>query len=881
MIIRPSSAPHRAPSSARARGLAVALVAACLLPAPALAQSEDGTATSTVPLRLVKPPKLVELVPADVPPGTEFPSPQVVVTLRIEVGADGMVGEVAVVEGVGEPFDSAARAAAEAFVFEPGVLNDGRTVPVTVTFRLTIEQPPPPPPPPEAPPPLVYEGTLLERGTRRPIPDVLVEARLDDGSTLTSTLTDARGVFRLSVEATRFELFADPITHEPLRAPVAGEAGESIKETIYLQARGSPYEVVVRGRAVRREVVERTISKKEVLRSAGTTGDAIKAVVNLPGVARAAFDGGAIVLRGAAPGDSGTFLEQQEIPQIYHFGGLRSTFNSAFLEELSFIPGNFGPEYGRFVGGVIDVRVRDPAEDTFRAAADINLYDASIVLEGPVSDEVSIGGAFRRSYIDAILPAVIPEDASVGFNTAPRFYDYQVLATWRPSKEHKLRAIWYGSLDRLELLFDDPQTDPAVRGTLSTRVMFHNLLLSSTWEISKKLRQTISVQGGLQEISFAIGPEFKFDLSTQQLSMRGTWDLKASDWLGLRAGIDARQTFAQLSLNAPQPPKEGERPPPLSTVDTFDLDIVANNFDPGLFLEARFTPLDKALLVVPSLRTDYYQQIGRFTVDPRLLVEYRPLDDTSLRGGVGVYQQQPQPDESADAQGIGNPNLLPERSVQASLGVQQRLVDVLSLELTGFYKWLDNLVVRNPAFFSDPTQVPYDNEGVGRIFGLELLLRARIEPDFFGWVAYTFQRSYRTDRPGQDERLFDFDQPHILTMVGSYELGAGWSVGARFRLVSGNPSTPVTGSLYDVATDVFVPLYGPVNSERLGTFHQLDIRVDKVWTFETWKLNFYVDVQNVYNRQNPEGQQFNFDFSRQQTIGGLPILPILGIKGEY
>ena len=90
----------------------------------------------------------------------------------------------------------------------------------------------------------------------------------------------------------------------------------------------------------------------------GTQGDTIKVIQNLPGVARAPFGGAPVVLRGAAPGDSRTFLEGQEIPSIYHFGGLRSTINSAFLEAVDFIPGNFGPEYGRATGGVVDVRLR-------------------------------------------------------------------------------------------------------------------------------------------------------------------------------------------------------------------------------------------------------------------------------------------------------------------------------------------------------------------------------------------------------------------------------------------------------------------------------------------------------------------------------------------
>ena len=97
----------------------------------------------------------------------------------------------------------------------------------------------------------------------------------------------------------------------------------------------------------------------------------------------------------------------------------------------------------------------------------------------------------------------------------------------------------------------------------------------------------------------------------------------------------------------------------------------------------------------------------------------------------------------------------------------------------------------------------------------------------------------------------------------------------------GNPITPVAGSIYDALNDIFVPIYGKTNSDRLATFHQLDLRVDKLWTFETWRLGVYLDVQNVYLHENPEGYSYSYDYTNRQPISGIPILPILGVKGEW
>jgi hypothetical protein len=150
-----------------------------------------------------------------------------------------------------------------------------------------------------------------------------------------------------------------------------------------------------------------------------------------------------------------------------------------------------------------------------------------------------------------------------------------------------------------------------------------------------------------------------------------------------------------------------------------------------------------------------------------------------------------------------------------------------------------------------------------------------------GWVSYTFQRSFRTDAPGEEERLFDFDQPNILTLIASWKIGWGWALGVRFRYVSGNPWTPLEYAVYDSDADVYVPVYGATNSARLDPFMQLDVRIDKEWTYDTWKLTLYIDVQNATNRGNQEGWTYDFDYSESSPLTGLPIAPILGLKGEW
>ena len=225
--------------------------------------------------------------------------------------------------------------------------------------------------------------------------------------------------------------------------------------------------------------------------------------------------------------------------------------------------------------------------------------------------------------------------------------------------------------------------------------------------------------------------------------------------------------------------------------------------------------------------------------------------------------------------GLGNPELEPYHALHTSLGVERGFGEALSLGIEGFYKWLYHRVVATaggrPPYFV--------NDGTGRVVGVEL--SARVTPDrrSLGYLAYTLSRSQRRDR-NEAWRLADIDQTHVLSLVASRDLGAGWSVGGRFRLVSGNPTTPVVAAVYDPRRDQYRPVYGALGSARADTFHQLDLRLEKTWHWRPVSLSAYLEVLNAYNRANAQGYRYSFDYQEREAVSGLPIFPNLGLRGE-
>ena len=129
--------------------------------------------------------------------------------------------------------------------------------------------------------------------------------------------------------------------------------------------------------------------------------------------------------------------------------------------------------------------------------------------------------------------------------------------------------------------------------------------------------------------------------------------------------------------------------------------------------------------------------------------------------------------------------------------------------------------------------------------------------------------------------LSEFDETHILTVLGSYRLGRGWEFGARYRLTSGYMYTPSSYGFYDenIGTYLAQQAY-PQFGSRLPLFQSLDLRVDKTWKFGWGQIGAYLDVLNVFNNGNVDGISYNYNSTRTSFVPDLPFLPSLGIRVE-
>ncbi|MDB4986311.1 MAG: TonB family protein / TonB-dependent receptor [Myxococcaceae bacterium] len=861
-------------------------------PTPGSPASADGSPVSAPPFdpNAVTPPKLLAFVDAGYPEQARAMQRDAAVLLVITIGADGFVEEAKLAgEPVGDGFDELAVSAARRFVFEPAS-KGGVPMRSRVQYNYEFKYQPAPAvltkPAAHAPLEARVRVTVHSGENDKPLAGVEVLLTNDENPTFAERLiTDEQGVVSahgLLPGRYGFALSRKDLTPERnVEELPEGETTELIYRLLPAMEAGDEYGAVAVLKAPAREVTRRTIERDVLTRVAGTRGDALRAIELLPGVGRPPFTAGQILIRGAGPSDSQVFLDGVPVPLLYHFGGLTSFINSRALDRIDFYPGNFSVRFGRATGGIVDVGVRDPTADKIHGVLDINVpLDSSLLLEGPITDKASFMVAGRRSYFGSIASAAIPAGA-LGAFPAPVYSDFQAFVTYRPTDRDKLRMGFYGDSDRLKILFAKNNDDPTIK-SLQFGTSFQRAQLGWKRQYSTKLEHDIQLALGRESTVVNVPPSFDLSIKTQTAYLRAEWRYRMSESAQLIVGTDSTMQLYSASYDGPTPSagddsSNGGAPDSMPAAGFHKKNLT---YSPSAFIELALMPF-KQLRIVPGLRLDYFQLTGRYSFDPRVAAIYSLSDSTRLKAGVGVFSQPPQPPYSLP--GIGNPALLWTKAIHYSVGVEHSFNDDYSLNLEGFYKNLyDNVVGTDFAAaaakgITNPP--PFDNNGIGRIYGLEVLGRKQAKGRWFGFVSYTLMRSERKDHH-QAWRVYNYDQTHILSLACGVKIGRGWEGGATFRVVTGNPYTPIAGASLDQDTGGYNSTDGKPNSARNPTFNRLDLRVEKTWRFDAWRLALYLDVQNSYNAVNREAVQYSYNYRQTATVRGLPIIPVLGLRGE-
>jgi outer membrane receptor protein involved in Fe transport len=618
----------------------------------------------------------------------------------------------------------------------------------------------------------------------------------------------------------------------------------------------------------------RTLSPEEIRRSPGSAEDIFRVMQSMPGVATAGGKSAQLIVRGGSPDENLTLLDNIEIYNPIHFArsgesmGIISIVNPALLEKVDFLTGGFPAKYGDKMSSVFDMTLQDGNKELYNTDVNANIAGFGVMVDGPVSENGSMIFSARRGFFD-ILTAIMDRPA------APRYYDAVGKITYDLDAKNRVSLVGFYYIDQIDregttkesagmskydyLARDDYGSALGVNWrSLFAADAYALTTVSFTgngWTTRQGTLTNRSLRGEdileneymvKSEVTYQIHPKLDLKFGGQLKFI----DSKNESWLPAdtsRTGIIT--PAATISF----------------TPNTTSKSALFAQMNYHLFLP---------LTISAGVRYERFELTNETNLSPRLAVSYHLFENTTLNAAYGRFVQSPASYQiSPDP---GNLNLKSSSAIHYVAGIDHRLSDDTKATIEVYYKDLSDLVV-DP----DSTNLLL-NTGSGYAKGIEVSVQKKFTDGFVGSGSYSYSISKRKDIAAQSLYDFEYDRPHIINLISGMELGEGWQIGAKFQFASGNPYTPVLATVTKNGT--FYLVDGPINSARYPDYHKLDIRVDKQFFVGSWSLTAYLDLWNVYNRENIITYSFKADEAGNIVMNpryDFGITPILGITAKF
>jgi len=199
------------------------------------------------------------------------------------------------------------------------------------------------------------------------------------------------------------------------------------------------------------------------------------------------------------------------------------------------------------------------------------------------------------------------------------------------------------------------------------------------------------------------------------------------------------------------------------------------------------------------------------------------------------------------------------------IGFQHYLNPAASISLEGFYKRysdypvsvLDEVSLANKgADFEVLGNEDVETVGKGRSYGLEFQYQQKLLNNFYSIFSYTY---FFSEFTGFDSTVYIpsvWDSRHLVSFVGGYKLKNNWEISSRYRFAGKTPYVPTNLEATLVSYPEIILDYTRLGEEKLETFSQLDIRVDKKWNYNQFSLNVFFEIQNVLGQSIPRPNEY-------------------------
>lgn len=758
----------------------------------------------------------------------------------------------------------------------------------------------------------VVIGTVKDRNTQEPLYGVSVFA-----DTSSFAITDPEGNFMLQLPTGTWNLSARSEGYVlEIKYNIIVSSGNAQTVNFELTAVGEQLnEVVVKfdysKNAATTDLVTplsvQKLTSEEIKSNPGGNYDVSRVVQSLPGVggATGSAERNDIVVRGGAPNENVYYLDGIEIPVFNHFqtqgssGGAQGLVNVSFIEDIKFSSSAFDAKYDNALASTFVIRQRQGNMQKLSGNLRTGLTETAVTFEGPIGKKTNFLTSSRFSYLDLLFTAI---DLPI----RPRYSDFQYRVESQLSPKLTLTAIGIGAIDKFK--FGETRNSSPENEYFRRSLPFINQWNYTTGFALKRLinkgfiNLAISrnmFNNELDRFTDARNDDehyrnLKLRSQETENKLRFDYNKYVNGW---KYAFGFSGQYVRYSVDSYTKLKDAVTDSSgnvLQPAISFSFDSAIEFFKYGAFARVSRAFFNQRMTVSAGIRTDMnsFTDTGNNplkTVSPRVSVAYSLTDRLDLTASVGRYYKIPTYTvlgyrDSADA--LVNRSLDYICSDHYVVGLQFLQNTSLRFTVEGFFKRYTNYPVslandislaNQGAEFGAVGNEAVQSSGTGKTYGFEVFAQQKLTGKVFYFVSYTYVRSLFA---GVDGKLLPsaWDNRHLLSGTLGYKFGKDWQLGLKYRLAGGLPYTP-----YDpVASQLSYALsgngtldYPALNTRRLKTFNQLDVRLDKKVNLKKISFNMFLDVQNLLAFKSQGVPYYTFkrtaDNTGFETTDGLPL----------
>ncbi|MEM6297807.1 MAG: TonB-dependent receptor plug domain-containing protein, partial [Bacteroidota bacterium] len=658
------------------------------------------------------------------------------------------------------------------------------------------------------------------------------------------------------------------------------------------------------------------LSREEIATYPGGNNDIARVVQSLPGVSGSV--GGFrndVIIRGGAPSENVYYLDGIEIPNINHFatqgsaGGPVGLLNVSFFEGVTLTTSAFGAQYDNALSGVLQFDQREGNAKGYNTNLRVSSSETALTVEGPMfkkkeneRGKTTFIGSVRRSYLQLLFQAI-------GLPFLPDYWDYQYKVNHKMDNRNEFNFIGLGSIDNFSINADD-DLDAEQQATLEQVPVIQQQTTTHgvSWLHRLKdgkgfMRTALSTNYFENNFERYEDNENKEGLFFRNQSVE--WETKlryeltrfAGEWT-LGAGATLQNAYYESKT--------------FDGNNNVDFDVDNNFIRYGGYFQASRGFADNRIRPSFGIRFDgntFTNTGNEFwrTFSPRFALAVQ-LDESArwtFNASAGRYFKIPPYTILGFQNSAGqfaNQDAEYIRSDHLVAGFEFLPTPSTRLTVEGFLKLYNDY----PVSTRDSVSLAnlgagfevFGNEeirsvGKGRSYGVEFLYQQKLAKNFYGILAYTL---YWSEYTGFDEDEYlpsVWDNRHLLTFTGGYKLPRNWELGLRARILGSTPFAPVDTEATNAVYPQFVFAYDQLGQERLETFSQVDIRIDKKWNFKKWTFNLFLEVENALGSQIPNPPTYGLARNDQGEIetpqrvieimgvDNSAVLPSLGIVVDF